>query len=104
MKLNLLYDNLSKPLKEFINKHLPSGHQNFRSLLQKCKDNISYFKQDQKQDLNITLNWQGTRSEVELPLYKDNKYKKSIVPEIINQRFMWVDDYFHYDDWKQKLQ
>lgn len=29
--------------------------------------------------------------------------KKSIIPEIINQRFMWVDDYFHYQDWKNKL-
>lgn len=30
--------------------------------------------------------------------------KKSIVPELINQRFMWVDDYFHYADWKAKQQ
>lgn len=28
--------------------------------------------------------------------------KKSLVPEMINQRFMWVDDYFHYDDWRSK--
>jgi hypothetical protein len=28
--------------------------------------------------------------------------KKNIVPEMINQRFMWVEDYFHYDDWRAK--
>jgi len=35
---------------------------------------------------------------------KDKAIQKSIVPEMINQRFMWVDDYFHYDDWKAKQQ
>jgi hypothetical protein len=37
-----------------------------------------------------------------MPVSKDEQLKKSIVPEIINQKFMWVDDYFHYDDWKTK--
>lgn len=49
--------------------------------------------------------WLGTRLEVELPVSKEfgaSAIKKSIVPEIINQRFMWVDDYFHYDDWRGK--
>lgn len=41
----------------------------------------------------------GTRSEVELPL-GNAEIKKNIVPEIVNQRFMWVDDYFHYNDWE----
>lgn len=35
---------------------------------------------------------------------KEENVQKQIVPEIINQRFMWVDDYFHYDDWKTKQQ
>jgi len=26
--------------------------------------------------------------------------EKNIVPEMINQKFMWVDDYFHYADWE----
>jgi hypothetical protein len=29
--------------------------------------------------------------------------KKNIVPEIVNQKFMWNDDYFHYEDWEQKM-
>jgi hypothetical protein len=51
--------------------------------------------------------WLGTRLAVELPVSKDlalSGVKKSIVPELINQKFMWVDDYFHYSDWKAKQQ
>lgn len=45
----------------------------------------------------------GTRLEVELPQLADLlNLKKNIAPEIINQRFMWVDDYFHYEDWAKK--
>jgi hypothetical protein len=47
------------------------------------------------------LKWQGTRLEVELP-QQAHSVKKNIVPEIINQKFMWVDDYFHYKDWEQQ--
>ena len=49
----------------------------------------------------LDSSWLGTRLEVELPV-NASSVKKSIVPEMINQRFMWVDDYFHYDDWKTK--
>jgi hypothetical protein len=45
--------------------------------------------------------WMGTRQEVELPVSAAS-IRKSIVPELINQRFMWVDDYFHYEDWRAK--
>lgn len=51
--------------------------------------------------------WVGSRLEVELPVSKDlalSGVKKSLVPELINQKFMWVDDYFHYSDWKSKQQ
>lgn len=49
------------------------------------------------------MKWVGTRLEVELPQLGDElNLKKNIVPEIINQRFMWVDDYFHYEDWEQE--
>lgn len=34
----------------------------------------------------------------------DHQLEKNIAPEIINQQFMWVDDYFHYADWKQQQQ
>ena len=29
--------------------------------------------------------------------------KKNLGPEFVNQRFMWVDDYFHYKDWEEKM-
>jgi hypothetical protein len=41
--------------------------------------------------------------EVELPVNLLNKLKKNIAPELINQRFMWVDDYFHYRDWEHNM-
>jgi hypothetical protein len=44
----------------------------------------------------------GTRQEVELPLFNTEGIRKSIVPEMINQKFMWVEDYFHYKDWQTK--
>jgi hypothetical protein len=46
----------------------------------------------------------GTRQEVELPVNKaeNPNITKNLAPEIINQRFMFVEDYFHYDDWKLK--
>ena len=45
----------------------------------------------------------GTRQEVELPQSKELKFKKNLIPEMMNQRFMWVDDYFHYKDWEEKM-
>ena len=48
----------------------------------------------------------GTRMEVELPVnvleLNGEKIIKNLAPEILNQRFLWVDDYFHYDDWREK--
>jgi hypothetical protein len=55
-------------------------------------------------DSNVDLSWMGTRQEVELPLWKGEKVRKDIEPELINQRFMWVDDYFHYKDWQERMQ
>lgn len=53
-------------------------------------------------DAGFDKSWMGTRQEVELPVQVGSSIRKSIVPEMINQRFMWVDDYFHYDDWRAK--
>ena len=49
----------------------------------------------------LNLNWMGTRQSVELPQSSNRTQKKDIVPEIINQRYMWCDDYFHYADWEE---
>ena len=39
-----------------------------------------------------------------MPTGAQNNIRKSIVPELINQRFMWVEDYHHYSDWRSKQQ
>jgi len=57
----------------------------------------------QKNDSGLDRKWQATRLEVELPLSSASSVKKNIVPELVNQRFMWVDDYFHYGDWEQRM-
>jgi hypothetical protein len=38
-----------------------------------------------------------------LPQNAQTALKKNIAPELINQRFQWVDDYFHYQDWAARL-
>lgn len=40
---------------------------------------------------------------MELPIYRNDKVTKKIAPELINQKFMWVDDYFHYRDWQKAM-
>ena len=56
--------------------------------------------------------WQGIRQEVELPPFKGKKERKrateplqpkSIIPELLNQRFLWYESYHHYEDWEQKM-
>lgn len=49
------------------------------------------------------MDWVGTRQEVELPTKSKSNIKKNLAPEFVNQRFMWVDDYFHYKDWETKM-
>lgn len=43
--------------------------------------------------------WQGVRQLVELPAKGD----KDLTPELLNQKFLWLTDYFHYNDWQQKM-
>ena len=33
----------------------------------------------------------------------DNLLPKSILPELLNQRFLWYESYHHYDDWETKM-
>lgn len=56
---------------------------------------------DKDADKGLDLQWLGTRLEVELPQSTSTSHQKNIVPELINQRFMWLDDYFHYSDWEK---
>ena len=47
--------------------------------------------------------WQGTRQEVEVPVNNSVLTPKSILPELLNQKFLWYDSYHHYDDWESKM-
>jgi len=108
MKLSLLYDTLEANCKQFVDKHASTASSDFKSLLQSTLSTIPRNNEtNQSSVAGLDDSWLGTRLEVELPLGKDfasQSIKKSIVPELINQRFMWVDDYFHYDDWRSKQQ
>ena len=62
---------------------------------------LSNIADDATIESRVDKSWMGTRMGIELPFSEDIGLKKNIIPEIINQKFMWVDDYFHYDDWAQ---
>ena len=48
--------------------------------------------------------WMGTRMEVEMPDALRSNEKKKIEPEILSQKFMFTEDYHHYDDWKTMME
>jgi hypothetical protein len=105
MKLSLAYDGLSKELKAYLDKFVGPEATDFKGLLQATVAGIPRNTTEASVAQGLEDGWLGTRLEVELPVSKAyglGGVKKSIVPEMINQRFMWVDDYFHYDDWKGK--
>jgi len=58
---------------------------------------------DEIKEKSLNTAWIGVRQEVELPASHEFKLKKKIEPELLNQKFMWVDDYFHYEDWEQQM-
>lgn len=96
MKLSFMFDNLPSPCigKHIHNSTLKQILLNIKNTLPTYKPTISKPSKSNK----ISQSWIGTRQEVELPVSKEEHLRKTIVPEIINQRFMWVDDYFHYAD------
>jgi hypothetical protein len=57
-----------------------------------------------KTQLNSKLskNWLGQRQSVELP--KASKSLKAIEPELLSRRFMCIEDYHHYADWKAEME
>lgn len=51
--------------------------------------------------------WQGIRQEVEVPPMGQGSASKlepkSILPELLNQKFLWYESYHHYSDWENKM-
>lgn len=103
MKLSLLFDTLDAKSRDFVDGNAGGS---FKELLQQTLASIPKVSAiGAPAAAGLDDSWLGTRLEVELPVAKEfgaSAIKKSILPEIINQRFMWVDDYFHYDDWRGK--
>lgn len=52
----------------------------------------------------LDKSWLGSRQTVELPFVPTNLPPKTIEPELLNRKFFWVEDYFHYNDWKSELE
>jgi|LauGreDrversion4_2_1035121.scaffolds.fasta_scaffold91529_4 hypothetical protein len=104
MKLALIYDTLSKESQAFVNGFVQDS--DFKGILHSTLESLPKSTNSSASSVaGFDDSWLGTRLEVELPVNRDSSksaIKKSIVPELINQRFMWVDDYFHYADWKQQ--
>lgn len=94
MRMQILYDSMPKHQQEFVDQFVPSG--NFSQMIETQRDNIKMriVGDTDLGEENLDLNWMGTRQEVELPQIEGSDLKKNIVPEIINQKFMWHDDYF----------
>lgn len=100
-----MHDGLSNNCKEYLAKFLPMQHTSFKSLLLNITSSIKNEEINNTAQIPDALDasWLGTRLEVELPNNgKQGQMQKSIVPEMINQRFMWVEDYFHYKDWQER--
>lgn len=105
MKLSLLYDSLNKESRNFVDGFAAPAATDFKTILQATLSQVPRNQSKQEDLQGVDSSWLGTRLDVELPVsdkFGASGFKKSIVPEMINQRFMWVEDYFHYEDWKAK--
>ncbi|CDW84758.1 UNKNOWN [Stylonychia lemnae] len=104
MLAGIQYDNLNPQCKHFVKQSLPQGYDSLKTLLMEHAQQLKHEEDKSVKPLpeQLDKNWLGTRLEVELPQVPNSEFTKSIVPEMINQRFMWVQDYFHYQDWQQK--
>ena len=103
MRIQIIYDSMPKHQKEFINQFVPNGE--FSKMIVAQRDNIKMriIGDATPEEKDLDLNWMGTRQEVELPQTEGTDLKKNIVPELINQKFMWNDNYFQYSDWEKEM-
>lgn len=114
MKLDILYDAMPLHQKQYIAQYIPAN-LTFKAMIAELRTKLATKLKDFDSEGSLqqtfgagheqlNLDWMGTRQSVELPQSKDFLAKKNIVPEIINQRYMWTDDYFHYADWEETAQ
>lgn len=105
MKLSLLSSDLSEETQKQIEKYARKlGHESFNTLLHHIKDSLNEEMPDLEPKIDPELNtsWMGARYGIEVPS-PNSIEKKDLGVELMDRRFMWCDDYFHYNDWGQKL-
>ena len=90
---------MPKHLKEVLNSKVSGG--DFDSMIEFLRDSINTRMPTQESlDVkDVDQTWLGVRQQVELPL-THKAVTKNLVPEILDQNFMQIDDYFHYEDWE----
>ena len=122
LKLVMIHDASLDPLeKQIVKTCLPDKHTSFSEFIKEnlvepineTQDEIRQQLKSTEHDSSKLRFWQGIRQEVELPPYRgkskvNNRAKrdllpKSILPELLNQKFLWYESYHHYGDWEQKM-
>ena len=111
LKLLMMYQaGMTMHEQNLISKALPSGFgESFeRFITEGLVKPINATQKSIKKQLGKerkTQFWQGTRQEVEVPFANETKdlAPKSILPELLNQKFLWYDSYHHYEDWESQM-
>jgi hypothetical protein len=90
------FSTLQPSLRQHIDA-LTAEHTQGKTLMQTLKDISNRLPKPYSQTKPVP--WFGIRQLVELP----GEGKKDLTPELLNQKFLWQPDYFHYADWQTRL-
>ena len=103
--LSMHVQTLSVREKELVQGSLPGGFDSFDQLvtegLVKPMSNVqaNIAKEQGLESSKKPAFWQGTRQEVEMPIQDRMGLRpKSILPELLNQKFLWFEKYHQYGD------
>lgn len=93
LRLKCSYEDLKPANQQLINliTSTYSSFTTFPDLLKNINESIPVEPSEP-----VSQPWMGTRLSVELL----DSGKKDITPELINQNFLWLDNYHHYKDWE----
>ena len=108
--LSMHVQTLSVREKELVQGSLPGGFDSFDQLvtegLVKPMSNVqaNIAKEQGLESSKKPAFWLGTRQEVEMPIQDRMGLRpKSILPELLNQKFLWFEKYHQYGDWEEKM-
>lgn len=110
LKLHLMHETtLQGREKDLVQEALPSEATSFGDLIKgKTLAAVNKAAAEFEEEPVAPAFWQGTRLEAEMPHPEGREFslftkEKNIMPELLNQRFLWHDSYHQYADWKAKL-